>query len=166
MAIIGYALAMEVINFKAAQQKKAITQAMVNDCCVMSQNVAATYLRCTPQQYFNGRKRLAQAIHNDLCSMAQTLHFDIHHDECQSFSAIIAAWPNSELFNKALLLLRNKEMASAAQTQQFRAIIEQHIQLFALQRPSLEGLLGACLIAFTCTVADVFIQSRQPQTLQ
>ncbi len=157
---------MAVINFEHAQQKKAINQAMVNDCCVMSQRVAATYLRSTPQQYFIGRKRLAHAVQHDLYDMAQTLHFELSQAESQTFSAIIAAWPNSELFNKALLLLRHKETATAAQTQQFHRLITDHVDVFELNRSSLEGLLSACLITFTCTVADVFSQSQQSQRLQ
>ncbi|NRB37244.1 MAG: hypothetical protein HRU20_02115 [Pseudomonadales bacterium] len=161
MAIIDYALCMHMLSFKAAQQRRQKAQSMVDECCSMSRSLASSYLNNPPQQYFLQRCNLAKAISDHLQFMAQSLCFDITPEECRSFGAIIAAWPNTSLFHKALLTFRFEVNHSRIQPSLFLAAIEEYVQELQITRKELDGLLTACLIAFTCVVGDVYIESLQ-----
>ena len=136
-----------------------MTQAMVDECCAISQRTASTYLHLPPQEYFQQRCDLAKHVSDDLQGLSQRLHFDITHKECRSFGAIIAAWPNTGLFNKSLLTFRYEYTQSNQQPHLFLTPIKDYIATLQITRTRLDGLLTACLIAFTCCVGDVYLHS-------
>lgn len=152
---------MGTISFKAAQRRRANVQLMVDECCSMSQRAALAYLNRPPQQYFSERRERAKAISDDLMDLASIISFDIDLEECRSFGAIIAAWPHTELFNKALLTFRFEHSVTNDAPSYFIKSIDQHVASLNITRQSLDGLLTACLLAFTCYVGDVYIESLE-----
>ena len=150
---------MKTLSFKAAQLRRDKAQSMVNNCCNMSRQLAQSYLNNSPQQYFNQRCDLAMSISEHLIYLRTVLHFQISDEECRSLGAILSAWPNTAQFNKALLIFRYEYVYANHPPEIFRACIDEYVNTVRITRTALDGILSACLISFTCCVADAYIES-------